>query len=215
VGVPPEGALLPGDGEAVGVGLARADGALRHVLGPVRPPRPHLPDAVPVHRHVVAAAVDDPDHERVALAHLHRRPRELPVHRHDAVLPAQPSHRRLLDLQPQACISFRSYPSYMLKTVSPMIYTGNYHELMVLLLGNYCLLQQRAEEKSSNQGHQDACLHLSSASALLGSNRLCRGVSLYIGVGVGAGGGGAEQKAGGTGIQRSHYKEKEDPLHPS
>ena len=33
----------------------------------------------------------------------------------------------------------------------------------------------------------------------------------YIGVGVGAGGGGAEQKAGGTGIQRSHYKEKEDP----
>jgi hypothetical protein len=36
-----------------------------------------------------------------------------------------------------------------------------------------------------------------------------------VGVGVGAGGGGAEQKAGGTGIQRSHYKEKEDPLHPS
>jgi hypothetical protein len=104
VGVPPQGALLPGDGEAVGVALARADGALRHVLGPVRPSRPHLPDAVPVHSHVVAAPVDDPDDERVALAHLQRRPRELPVHRHDAVLPAQPSHRRLLDLH-AACHS--------------------------------------------------------------------------------------------------------------
>jgi len=40
--------------------------------------------------------------------------------------------------------------------ITPIIYIGNYHELMVLLLGNYCLLQQPAEEKSSNlQGHQE------------------------------------------------------------
>ena len=107
VGVPPQGALLPGDGEAVGEALARTDGALRHVLGPVRPPRPHLPDAVPVHRHVVAAPVDDPHDQGVALAHLQRRPRELPVHRHDAVLPAQPRHRRLLDLQQPHAIAIQ------------------------------------------------------------------------------------------------------------
>jgi len=88
VRVPPQGAFLPGDGEAVGVGVAGADGALRHELRPVGPPRAHLPHAVPVHRHVVAAPVHDANDERVALGHLHRWARELPVHRHDPLRPA-------------------------------------------------------------------------------------------------------------------------------
>ena len=48
VRVPPQRALLPLDGEPVLVAAAGPDGALRHELRPVRPPRPHLPDAVPV-----------------------------------------------------------------------------------------------------------------------------------------------------------------------
>lgn len=54
---------------------------------------------LPVDGDVVGGVVDDVDDEGVALAHLHRRPRELPVRRHDAhTAVAQPLHRRLLDL---------------------------------------------------------------------------------------------------------------------
>ena len=47
VGVPPQRAALPGDGEVVHVALPRLDRALRDVRRAVRPPRPQLPDAVP------------------------------------------------------------------------------------------------------------------------------------------------------------------------
>lgn len=46
--MPEEGAPLPRDGEVVHEALPRPDGALRHVRRPVRPPRPQLPNAVPV-----------------------------------------------------------------------------------------------------------------------------------------------------------------------
>lgn len=46
--MPEQGAALPRDGEVVHEALPRLDGALRHVRRPVRPPRPQLPNAVPV-----------------------------------------------------------------------------------------------------------------------------------------------------------------------
>ena len=51
VGVPPQGAALPGHREVVHVALPRLDRALRDVRRPVRPPGPHLPDAVPARTH--------------------------------------------------------------------------------------------------------------------------------------------------------------------
>lgn len=49
---------------------------------------------VPVEGDVVVDVVGDPDHEGVALPHDELRPRELAVHRGDALRHAQPRHRR-------------------------------------------------------------------------------------------------------------------------
>jgi hypothetical protein len=47
---------------------------------------------LPVDAHVVGDVVDDADDDEVALPREHRRPRELTVHRHDALAAAQPRH---------------------------------------------------------------------------------------------------------------------------
>jgi hypothetical protein len=107
VSVPPEGALLRRHREAIPVALPGPHRALRHVLRPVRPPRPHLPHPVPVQRHVVPPTVYQVDDQRVPFVYLQRRPRELTVHRHYVVALAQPLHCCLPD-----------------------------HKLMVLLLGS-------------------------------------------------------------------------------
>jgi hypothetical protein len=98
VRVPPQRALLVLDREPVRVAPPRADGALRHELGPIRPPVPQLPEPVPVQGHAVPGVVDRRDRQRVAVVHLDRRPRELVVHSDDVVGHAQPLHWRFLHL---------------------------------------------------------------------------------------------------------------------
>ena len=64
VRVPQQGAPLPRDGEVVHEALPRLDGALRHVRRPVRPPRPQLPNAVPVvrpHTYMDAVCIVHPE----------------------------------------------------------------------------------------------------------------------------------------------------------
>ena len=53
---------------------------------------------VPVDAHVVGGVVNDPDDDEVAFPREHSRPRELPVHRHDALAAAQPCHVRRFHL---------------------------------------------------------------------------------------------------------------------
>jgi len=98
VRVPPQGADLAGEVEAVGVVGAGRDGALGDEAGAVGPAAPELPHAVPVDGQAVVQPVHDVDHHRVAVGDVDLRAGELAVHHVDLGRVAQVGHVHLVDL---------------------------------------------------------------------------------------------------------------------